>query len=170
MTLPILHITRSNLILLDGIIQQLSIEVIVTLELSVIWYCVLQVPALSGLFLVLGLGNTWTMTVVVRQKIHEKLKQTLYFSWKHKYRFAENGNGSQANRLHVDWVLWMNLSSLNFINSKVFNEIQGCYFVCSIPYQGTRCTVPWTRYILPGQVFHIWFFTMLRFEAISKQF
>jgi flagellar biosynthesis protein FliQ len=52
-----------------------------------------QVPALSVIFLVLFLGNTWTAIIVVRQKVHEKLKQTVHFAYKHKYRFT-NGNGT----------------------------------------------------------------------------
>jgi len=56
--------------------------------------CVLQVPLLSGIFLVLGLGNTSTMAFVLRQKIREKLQQSTStsFSYKHKYRFTTNGD------------------------------------------------------------------------------
>jgi len=51
------------------------------------------VPLLSAIFLVLGLGNTWTTLFVLRQKIREKLQQTTNLSsYKHKYRFTSNGN------------------------------------------------------------------------------
>jgi len=52
----------------------------------------IQVPLLSAIFLVLGLGNSWTTAFVVRQKIREKLQQSADFSYKHKYRFTTNGN------------------------------------------------------------------------------
>jgi len=51
------------------------------------------VPLLSVIFLVLGLGNSWTTAFVVRQKIREKLRQSAPdISYKHKYRFTVNGN------------------------------------------------------------------------------
>jgi len=59
---------------------------------------------LSALFLVLGLGNTWTTIFVLRQKIREKLQQSADFAYKHKYCFTSNGNvdshSSSDDKLH----------------------------------------------------------------------
>ena len=52
----------------------------------------MQVPLLSAIFLLLGLGNSWTTSFVVRQKIREKLQQSANFSYQDKYRFTVNGN------------------------------------------------------------------------------
>ena len=49
-----------------------------------------QIPALSLIFFILFLCNTWTTSGVVRQKLKKEGYRALEFLYQNKYKFSNN--------------------------------------------------------------------------------